>query len=183
MPHDALDWFAAIGPTVAAGAAAIATWKTAKVAEQVGADSLRLQRLIQRPLIVIGSQRRLMRGGTGVHLIVELKNMGQTSGNIESFRVSVGGNEVKIRAMEPTGGFWTRVFTAATPGARINFKSGQVLLPHFAVSPGEIVPLVDVQLEGDVSEIDVTLNDINIDVRFNASWGEHYSNQARLGTK
>jgi hypothetical protein len=41
----------AIAPTIAASAAAVATWKAAHIAKQVGADSLSLERRMLRPAV------------------------------------------------------------------------------------------------------------------------------------
>jgi archaellum component FlaG (FlaF/FlaG flagellin family) len=159
--HDALDWFAAIGPTVAAAAAAWATWKTAQVAKQVGADSLALQRRIERPLLVVGNRLKVIRGRLGIHVIVELKNMGQSAANIESIRILVGGNEVATRTLEPTNEFWTRV---------INM-----------LAPGEIQPLLDVTLEGDTTKLHEALRSLEVDIEYKAPWGDRSSLRTSVG--
>jgi len=166
--HDALDWFAAIAPALAAAAAALATWKTAQVAKQVGADSLALQRRQMRPLLVIYNRSRILRGGVGVHWIVELQNLGQSPANIETFRILMGGNEVGLSsALEPPEEFWTRVMRALVdPAVRIVEVDGPIYRPPFATPDGAVRPLFDVQLEGDVDALNAAMRQLELDIEF-----------------
>jgi hypothetical protein len=173
--HDAFDWFVAIGPTLAAAAAAWATWKTAQVAKQISVDGLALQRSIARPVIVVRSRIRIDRGEVGLHVAVHLENMGQSAANIELLRILVDGNEVTTGALEPPNEFWTRVITMVVPGMRPPAISGHVIRPAFALSAKEIQPLLDVQLEGDTTELHRALQTLAIDVEYKASWGERWS--------
>jgi hypothetical protein len=167
--HDALEWFAAIAPAFAAGAAAVATWKTAQVAKQVGADSLALQRPMMRPLLVVYHRHRILRGGVGLHWIVELQNLGQSSANIEAFRILVGGNEVVARDLEPPEEFWSRVMRALVdPAVGIDEVDGPVNRPPFAIPAREVRPLFDVKLEGDVETLNTAIRQLELDIEFSS---------------
>lgn len=165
-PHDALDWFAAIGPTVAAAAAAVATWKAAQVAR----DSLTLQRRMMRPLLVIYTRYRVLRGRVGIHWIVELQNLGQSPANIETFRILVGGNEVEPTGdLEPPEEFWSRVMrTLVDPGVGIDELDGPIYRAPFAIPAGAVRPLFDVKLEGDVDTLNRAIRELEVDIEFTA---------------
>ena len=166
-PHDALDWLAAIGPTVAAGAAAWATWKTSQVARQVGTDSVEMQRRIMRPLLVVYCRLRPLRGGVGIHWIVELQNLGQSPANIAVFRLLVGGNEVEPQDLEAPEDFWSRLMrTLVDPAVGIDELDGIVYRAPFAIPAREVRLLFDVQLEGDLETLNAAIRTLEVDLEF-----------------
>jgi archaellum component FlaG (FlaF/FlaG flagellin family) len=75
--HDVLDWFAAVGPTIAAAAAAWAAWSAVKVSKQIHKESQSLQRMIARPLLVVSS--RVRHHGSAFNWIVQIANVGQSA--------------------------------------------------------------------------------------------------------
>jgi hypothetical protein len=164
--HDFVDWLAAVGPTVAAAAAAVATWKAAQAAR----DSLTLQRRMMRPLLVIYTRYRVLRGGVGIHWIVELQNLGQSPANIEAFRILVGGNEVEPTGdLEPPEEFWSRVMrTLVDPAVGIDELDGPIYRAPFAIPAGAVRPLFDVKLEGDVETLNHAIREMELDIEFTA---------------
>jgi hypothetical protein len=120
--RDALDWFAAIGPTIAAAAAAWAAWSAVKVSKQIHEESQALQRKISRPLLVVSS--RIRHVGTTFNWIVEITNVGQTAANMESLTVFADRQKIVPEPLEPPKAFWRRVFSI-------------VSLPQIQVNQGE----------------------------------------------
>lgn len=145
------------------------------MARQVGADGLALQRRMARPLLVVGDRLRMIRGRIGFHWIVELKNMGQSAGEINSLRILVGGNAVVPAALEPTTDYWTRVMRSLDPPVGILEVEGQVIRPPFAISPGEIVRLFDAKLQGDVELLHAAMRTLAVDIEYTSPWRERYS--------
>jgi hypothetical protein len=181
MAHDALDWFAAIGPTLAAGAAAWATWKTAQVAKQVGGDSLAFRRRMSRPRVIIGKLISWDRGGIGLHVKTEIKNTGQSTAEITSVQIRVEDELVVPTPMEGTLDFWRRVIRMVVPGVKIVAISGQVIRPPFALSAEEQYPLLDVRAEGDMEVLFQAFQGIEVAVHSRAPWDELFATRDCVG--
>jgi len=101
--HDALGWFAAIDPTVAAFAAAWAASTAVTVTTQFHQESQSLQRDIARPLLVMF--HKVSENGPTINWDVELRNTGKTAANIEKTRVFAAGREAVLEPLPAPGQF------------------------------------------------------------------------------
>lgn len=106
-PHDTLDWFAAVGPTIATFGAVGATIWAAAVARRVSREAAELQRRISGPRLTILERARPI--PQSLEWIVEFRNDGQTAANIEALRILVNGSPYEGRPFEDPNAFWSSV--------------------------------------------------------------------------
>jgi len=167
--HDALDWFAAIGPTIAAAAAAWAAWSAVKVSKQIHKESQALQRMIARPLLVVSSRVRHV-GGV-FNWIVEITNVGQTAANIESLTVFADRQKIVPELLEAPKAFWRRVLSnVSLPQIQVN--QGNTIVSDFALAPDAQILLFDTTLASEHPQLDAAIRKVEIEITYVAPWGD-----------
>jgi hypothetical protein len=170
--HDLLDWFAAIGPTVATLAAVAATIWAAYVGRQVSRDALRLQRQLSGPRLSI-LERARSNPGSGLEWIAEIRNDGQTAANLKAFRVVVDGKVFDHRSGEEPAEYWGKVLQALGV-IRYGSLEGNVLRPPNAIPAGKTELLFQVTLVDPATYARSAMRKLRIEVEYFSLWGEQY---------
>ena len=172
-PQDAaLDWFTAVGPTVATFAAVGATVWSTLVARRVSRDAAELQKRMSGPRINVVERTRLTQESWR-EWIVELTNDGQTVGSIQSFRVLVDGQPLDRLSFQDPKPYWESVFKALGLGA-LGYIEASALAPPVSVAPGSPHLLFQVILTGQPQQITQGMRRLRIEIEYASLWGERY---------
>ena len=172
LQHDALDWFAAVGPTVATFAAVGATIWSTLVARRVSHDAAELQKRMSGPRINVVERTRLTQESWR-EWIVELTNDGQTVGSIQAFQVLVDGHPLDRRSFEDPKPYWDSVFKALGLGT-LGYVEASALAPPVSVAPGSPHLLFQVILTGQPEQIMQGMRRLRIEIEYASQWGERY---------
>jgi hypothetical protein len=171
-PHDALDWFSAIGPTLAAFFAAWVAWATYKRGEH-------LQRQLTRPLVMFRHNFNLGNGAAS-RWILDLRNEGPTAANIEEFTILARGEIVSAEFFNEPAKYWRLVFARLTVFDHLgSLKPIAVSNPvtirvPYGLAPNSAITLFDASFEGDKESFEKMVNGIELRVAYRSPVGELY---------
>jgi hypothetical protein len=174
--HDALDWLAAIGPT-------LATFVTAGVAYSAYRGSERIQRLLVRPRLTIRHAlipAALSGAGPGYKWDIQLRNQGQSAARITHVAILLDGTEIAPDALELPGNYWGRIL------GRIGVTAGQDLVGWTVSTPetlgaGIELPIVSATLLGAGPAIQGVASRIELRVTYESAFGEHWVESSKTG--
>jgi hypothetical protein len=176
--HDALDWFGAIGPTLATVAAVGATIWATRVARQVSRDGAALQQRMNAPRLFFLERARTV--PNGLEWVVELKNDGQTAGSIQSFRVLVNGKPYSGRPFEDPTGYWSNVFQAMG----LVLYGGQYanrIEPPLSIAPNAPVLIFHNVINDPLPQVQQCLRKLRLEIEYVSLWGERFETRQDLG--
>jgi hypothetical protein len=178
--HDALDWFAAIGPTIAALAAAGATFFTARVARQIHREGQRAQRQLMRPRLVFRNLLRTNPNGAGLQWSVRVRNHGQSAAQITRSAVLIGGTPIEVRPTESMEQFWTQVLKSqgvVEVSGLLSFS----FMPPVSLGGGADQRLVEAILLGDEQVLRLAASRIETRITYESAFGERWTESSVSG--
>lgn len=176
--HVALDWFSAIGPTVATLAAVGATIWATLVARQVSRNGAALQRRISGPRLTILERARPI--PQSLEWIVEFRNDGQTAANIDALRILVNGSPYEGRPFEDPNAFWLSVLQGLGL-MRCGSLAGYRIRTPLALAPNATQLLFQVVISDPMSHAQQCIQRLRLEVDYTSLWGEKFSTAEDLG--
>jgi hypothetical protein len=167
--HDALDWLAAIGPTIATFAAAGVAWVVYR-------SDARARRELSRPMLVF--KESLNPTGLSMRWRLELRNHGQSLADIRQISISVEGKEQKPSRLQQPNPFWDK--TLSTLGeVYVASITGNLIFAPFSIGAGFEQLIFDALLEGEEPKIASALVKLNIKVTYESPLGDVYTQSLR----
>ncbi len=148
--RDALDWFTAIGPTLAAGAAAWVAWR-------VGRSTEALQRQIARPMLSLTG--RSNNTVAGVHFKLTLHNGGLSPATVVSCVVFGAAQNLAPNDDESAPDYWRRVLQTLDATfermalGQLRIIVGGLLARGRVIGPQSAVILLEANLQGDPAQL------------------------------
>jgi len=178
--HDALDWLAAIGPT-------LATLVTAGVAWSAYRSSARIQRRLVRPRI--GFRHSVMpfvQGPLGLPpafmWTIEFHNHGQSAARITQLDVIVDGTVIAPTPLEQPGAYWIRVASLMGVSGLPDVPFlGWILTPPESLGAGVGQPLVNAAVMGPTQTIQGLGTRIEVRVTYESAFGERWVESSKTG--
>jgi hypothetical protein len=173
--HDALDWFAAIGPTLAAFFAAWVAWRTYWNGDK-------LQRELARPILSIRHNFQRPSDNT-LAWVVELRNDGHSPANIERFSVFVGGEKVELGTIQSPDEYWEGILYQLGALRLTRRASSIAIHPPLAIGAASGITLFNILLLGEDKDFEKVISNLEIRMKFKSHLGEEfdYISRATLG--
>lgn len=168
--HDALDWFAAIGPAAAAFFAAWIAWDTYKRGE-------RLQRQLARPLISI--RHNLAPGTNVIRWIIELRNDGASAANIERFRVLVKGEALAAETLQSPDNYWRMVLVGLGALQIRGVTNTRIVRTPLALGGGSQLTLFDATLGGESPALEKVISNLELRLNYTSAFGDEFECASR----
>lgn len=165
-PHDALDWFSAIGPTIAAFFAAWVAWSTYRRGEI-------LRRQLTRPLVMFRHNLNVS-NQVASRWILELRNEGPTAANIEEFTVLARGEVVSADFFNEPREYWATVFDQLGALRVLEIADPRTIRVPFGLGANTAVTLFDAAFGGDKTAFERIVSGIELRVAFRSPIGEVY---------
>jgi len=171
--HDALDWFAAIGPTAA-------TLFTAWVALRVYQSGERIQRLLLRPRLGFIQGIKQPTPGGPLQWELRLRNHGQSPATVVNLIVLVDGTEIPWAPLENAGAYWGRVLNLLGLRAGPDFIGWELVLPE-NIGGGSEQPLVDGSVIGAPQAVQTVMTRIEVRVTYKSPFEERWVASSKTG--
>lgn len=167
--HDFFDWFSAVGPTLAAAAAAYVAW-------QVGRSTEALQRQLARPMLRLKAM--CSNTGTGIHYKLTLNNASAFGATVVSFTVFTDGNNFPPNPDEATAGYWRRALQAidanmqpmALGGSRIDGNA--ILARGHVIGPQSETVILEAALQGEFAQLLNLVKKLSVRITCQSAVGE-----------
>lgn len=171
--HDVLDWFAAVGPT-------LATLVTAGVAYSAYRGSERIQRLLVRPRLSYSHGLFPAASGPGYRWDIRVRNQGQSPAKLTQVTVLLDGTVIAPAALEPGGNYWARIIglLGVTPERDL---AGWIVMPPEILGVGSEQPFVSATLLGAVPAILAVTTRIELRVAYESTFGETWTESSKTG--
>lgn len=172
--HDALDWIAAIGPTVATFAAVVATIWAGLVARRVSREAIDFQRGLSTPRLAVLERFNPTHESGGTAWLVEFRNEGPTPANIVRFETFVDGKPWPHKPLQDPAEMWLGILLGL--GLKeLGRLSGNMIWPVASMAAGSAEPLLNVIVTDPLNALRAARQRLRIEIDFENVWGERKS--------